>query len=216
MRTLASLEHYVLLGSPTRAVLHQYMPGRYAAQLADGEVVLEVATDYPWDGTVTVVIDSAPHGPSELALRIPVWAERPTLTVNGRKVGSSPADGWWVMEREWHHGDEVVLVLPLQPGYTAAASRLDAARGAVALEYGPLVYCLGAVDNPNRRFDDIMIDTTMTPEVVPGEGVLAGVATIRTAGRVRARSDSSWWPYAPASARTAETGESTTLNAVLY
>jgi uncharacterized protein len=216
MRTLASLEHYVLLGSPTRAVLHQYMPGRYAAQLADGEVVLEVATDYPWDGTVTVVIASAPHGTWELAVRIPDWAERPTLTVNGRKVGSSPAEGWWVMEREWHHGDEVVLVLPLQPRYTAADSRLDAARGAVALEYGPLVYCLEAVDNPNHRLDDIMIDTTMNPEVVPGEGILAGVATIRTAGHVRPRPNSSWWPYSPASAGTSETGEPTTLNAVPY
>jgi DUF1680 family protein len=216
MRTLASLEHYVLLGSPMRAVLHQYMPGRYAAQLADGEVVLEVATDYPWDGTVTVVIASAPHGPWELALRIPDWAERPTLAVNGRKVGSSPADGWWVMEREWHHGDEVVLVLPLRPRYTAADSRLDAARGAVAIEYGPLVYCLEAVDNPNHRLDDIMIDTTMNPEVVHGEGILAGVATIRAAGHVRARSDSSWWPYPPASGRTAETGEPATLNAVPY
>jgi DUF1680 family protein len=67
-----------------------------------------------------------------------------------------------------------------------------------------------------HRLDDIMVDTTMTPEVVPGEGVLAGVATIRAAGYVRARSDSSWWPYQPASAGTSETGEPTTLNAVPY
>jgi uncharacterized protein len=216
MRTLASLEHYVLLGSPSRAVLHQYMSGRYAAELADGEVVLEVATDYPWDGSVTVRIASAPYGPWELALRIPDWAERATLAVNGRGVGSSPTDGWWVVRREWHHGDEVVLVLPLQPRYTTADSRLDAARGTVALEYGPLVYCLEAVDNPSHRLDDISIDTTTTPEVVPGEGNLADVSTIRTTGHVRARPDSSWWPYRSASARTAETGEPTTLRAVPY
>jgi uncharacterized protein len=216
MRTLASLEHYVLLGSPTRAVLHQYMSGRYAAALADGEVVVEVATDYPWDGTVSVRIASAPSGPWELALRIPDWAERATLAVNGREEASSPADGWWVVRREWHHGDEVVLVLPLQPRYTTADSRLDAARGTVALEYGPLVYCLEAVDNPSHRLDDISIDTTTTPEVVPGEGNLADVSTIRTTGHVRARPDSSWWPYRSASARTAETGEPTTLRAVPY
>jgi hypothetical protein len=44
------------------------MSGRYAAELAEGEVVVEVATDYPWDGTVTVRIASAPYGPWELAL----------------------------------------------------------------------------------------------------------------------------------------------------
>ena len=54
MRTLASLEHYVLLGGDDRVVLHQYMTGRYAAAVAGGEVRMEVTTDYPWDGTVTI------------------------------------------------------------------------------------------------------------------------------------------------------------------
>ncbi|HET6759709.1 MAG TPA: glycoside hydrolase family 127 protein, partial [Propionibacteriaceae bacterium] len=161
-------------------------------------------------------IASAPDRQWELALRIPDWAERPSLTVNGEELGSSPADGWWTVQREWHEGDEVVLALPLQPRYTTADPRVDAARGAVALEYGPLVYCLEAVDNPGPRLDDITIDTATTPEVVPGEGLLAGVATIRTTGQVRARPNSSWWPYRPTGALTAESREPTALNAIPY
>ena len=73
MRTLASLEHYVLLGSDARAVLHQYMSGRYAAGVAGGEVWMEVTTDYPWDGTVTIRVAGAPvrsvgAGPASAAL----------------------------------------------------------------------------------------------------------------------------------------------------
>ena len=86
----------------------------------------------------------------------------------------------------------------------------------MALEYGPLVYCLEAVDNPSHRLDDITIDTSATAEVVPGEGILAGVVTIRTIGHVRAPRDPSWWPYRSATARTTEAGEPTTLNAVPY
>jgi uncharacterized protein len=216
MRTLASLEHYVLLSSSTKAVLHQYMAGRYAAEVAEGEVVLQVDTDYPWEGIVTVRIVSGPDRPWELALRVPDWAEHPTLTVNGQNVRFSPADRWWLVRREWQHGDEVVLVLPLQPRYTTADPRLDAARGAVALEYGPLVYCLEGADNPSSRLDDITIDTTKTPEVVPGDDILAGVTTIRAMGHIRARRDSSWWPYRPASASTMDGEEPTTLNAVPY
>ena len=106
----------------------------------------------------------------------------------------------------WRQGDEVVLVLPLQPRYTTADPRVDAARGTVALEYGPLVYCLEAVDNPGHRLDDITIDTATTPEVVPAEGLLAGVASIRTTGQVRARPNSLWWPYRPSGGPAAETG----------
>ena len=160
----------MLLGGDARAVLHQYMTGRYAAGVAGGEVWLEVTTDYPWDGTVTIRVAGAPAGRWELALRVPHWAEQPTLTVNGTAVDTAPADGWWVVSRQWNDGDEVVLVLPLEPRFTVADPRLDAARGAVAVEYGPLVYCLEAVDNPGHRLDDLTVDTAVAPEVLPWTG----------------------------------------------
>jgi uncharacterized protein len=217
MRTLASLEHYVLLGGDARAVLHQYMTGRYAAALAGGEVCMDVTTDYPWDGTVTIRLAGTPAGPWELALRVPHWAEQPTLTVNGTAVDTAPTDGWWVVGRQWNDGDEVVLVLPLVPRFTVADPRLDAARGAVAVEYGPLVYCLEAIDNPGHRMDDLTIDTAVAPEVVPGDGPLEGVATIRTGGRARPRSGASWWPYRPAAVPAGdEPAQSVPLTAVPY
>ena len=217
MRTLASLEHYVLLGSPTRVALHQYMTGTYAAEVADGEVALEVATNYPWDSTVKVWVTSGPGGSWELALRIPEWAEQPTLSVNGGRVASAPVDGWWVVDRDWRVGDEVVLGLPLQSRFTAGDPRLDTARGSVALERGPLVYCLESVDNPGHRLDDITIDPTAAIEVVPGEGVLAGLATLRTAGHLRARTgSSSWWPYRRANTATTAASDPVTLTAVPY
>ncbi len=68
------------------------------------------------------------------------------------------------------------------------------ARGAVAVEYGPLVYCLEAVDNPGHRLDDITVDTTIAPKVAPVDGALEGAATIWTKGRVRHRTGAAWWP----------------------
>jgi uncharacterized protein len=217
MRILASLEHYILLGGDARAVLHQYMTGRYAADVAGGEVWLEVTTDYPWDGTVTIRVSGAPVGRWELALRVPHWAEQPTLTVNGTAVDTAPADGWWVVSRHWNDGDEVVLVLPLDPRFTVADPRLDAARGAVAVEYGPLVYCLEAVDNPGHRLDDLTVDTAVAPEVLAGNETLRGVAIIRTGGRVRPRTAASWWPYRLARAPAGdEPKDSVALTAVPY
>jgi uncharacterized protein len=191
------------------------MSGRYAAGVVGGEVWMEVSTDYPWDGTVTIRVAEAPAGRWELALRVPHWAQQPTLTVNGTAVDTAPTDGWWVVGREWSDGDEVILVLPLAPRFTVADPRLDVARGAVAVEYGPLVYCLEAVDNPGHRLDDLTVDTAVAPEVAPVDAKLGGAATVQTAGRVRPRTGASWWPYslAGASARD-ELGESAALTAV--
>jgi DUF1680 family protein len=137
------------------------------------------------------------------------------LTVNGTAVDTAPADGWWVLGREWSDGDEVVLVLPLEPRFTVADPRLDATRGAVAVEYGPLVYCLEAVDNPGHRLDDLTVDSAVAPRVLPVDGTLGAAATIRIAGRVRPRTGASWWPYRLAGAPTGdEPGESVPLTAV--
>jgi uncharacterized protein len=217
MRILASLQHYILLGGEARAILHQYMTGRYAAAVAGSEVWLEVTTDYPWDGTVTIRLAGAAAGTWELALRVPEWADQPTLTVNGTAVDTAPADGWWVVGRQWNNGDEVVLVLPLEPRFTVADPRLDATRGAVAVEYGPLVYCLEAIDNPGRRLDDLTLDTTVAPEVVPVDGQLGRVATIRIGGRARPRTSAMWWPYRPENVAAGDkTGQSVPLTAVPY
>jgi DUF1680 family protein len=111
----------------------------------------------------------------------------------------------------------VVLVLPLQPRFTAADARLDVARRAVAVEYGPLVYCLEAVDNPRHRLDDLTVDTAVAPKVAPVVGTLGRVASIRIAGRVRPRAGASWWPYSLAGAPARdELGESVPLTAVPY
>jgi DUF1680 family protein len=148
---------------------------------------------------------------------VPHWAQQATLTVNGAAVDTAPADGWWVVDREWTEGDEVVLVLPLEPRFTVADPRLDADRGAVAVEYGPLVYCLEAVDNPGHRLDDVTVDTTVAPQVVSVNRALGGVATIRTAGRVRPRRPTSWWPYRSADAPAPdEPGQPVSLTAVPY
>jgi hypothetical protein len=139
------------------------------------------------------------------------------LTVNGAAVDTAPADGWWVVDREWNDGDEVVLVLPLEPRFTVADRRLDAARGAVAIEYGPLVYCLEAVDNPGHRLDDLTVDPAVAPEIVSVDGTLGGVAIIRATGRVRPRAGASWWPYRPAGGPAGdESGELVPLTAVPY
>jgi DUF1680 family protein len=200
MRTLASLEHYVVLSSPDEVRVHQYITGTYAAAVAAGLARLGVETEYPWEGRVRVVVDSTPGGVWGLGLRIPHWADGSTLTVNGEQVTARPRDGWLTLTRQWSAGDELVLDLPLDVRFTWADSRVDATRGAVALERGPLVYCLEAVDNPGQRLDDIMIDTSSAPVVTHEGSLLGGVTTIRAEGVRRRRADTSWWPYSSCAA----------------
>lgn len=216
MRLLASLEHYVLLGADRRVVLHQYLTGSYASETAAGQVVLDITTDYPWDGQVRVVVAEAPGTAWELSLRIPEWAGTADLRVNDQPADGTAYAGWWSTTRTWTAGDEVVLDLPLLPRLTAADPRVDAARGCVALEFGPLVYGIEAADNPASRLDDLSIDPAGPLEVGRTHPELGGIPEIRLSGRVRERSPASWWPYRPVTTTPSGPGTPTTVTAIPY
>ncbi|WP_375425678.1 glycoside hydrolase family 127 protein [uncultured Friedmanniella sp.] len=215
MRLLASLEHYVLLSSDDTVTLHQYMSGDYAAELGEGEVVLEVLTDYPWDGAVQVGVAATPDEVWTLALRVPAWGSGAELSVNGEPVLDPSVDGWWRVTRAWEAGDVAQLRLPLEPRLTAADPRVDAARGSLALERGPLVYCLEGVDHDGHRLDDLLLDADGPLSESVEDGELGRIVRVEVAGATRPRTHGSWWPYAPATGG-ALTGGPVTLSAVPY
>jgi DUF1680 family protein len=214
MRTLASLEHYVLIGGEGEIRLHQYMTGSYSAEVNGAEATVRVETSYPWDGQVRVVVEAAPGGEWGLTVRVPGWANGATVGVNGDSVDGRLHDGWLTVHRTWEAGDELILDIPLDVRLTRSDPRVDVNRGAVALERGPLVYCLEAVDNPGHRLDDVVIDTARLPEARP-VSILGGVVTISAGAAVRTRSGSAWWPYPDTTAGSAE-GADTSLTAVPY
>ncbi|MGW5192122.1 glycoside hydrolase family 127 protein [Kribbella sp. NPDC004138] len=168
MRTLSSLDQLVATADDDGVQVHLYAP----ASVRAGEIGFEIETEYPWHGTVRVRITATPDTPWTLRLRIPAWADSQRLTVNGHE---GP------LRRVWSVGDEVVLELPVAARRTAPDERIDAVRGCVAIERGPLVYCFEQQDA------DVVLDHTA---VVAGELVererpdlLGGVTTIDVPAR---------------------------------
>ncbi|MEV7232045.1 beta-L-arabinofuranosidase domain-containing protein [Polymorphospora sp. NPDC051019] len=168
-RTLASLTSYVATADDEGLQLHQYVPGTVAYRLADGrEPRVTVATGYPHDGRIRVRIDSDDDRPWALSMRVPGWAVRgATVTVDGRTRPVGP--GVVTERRVWRRGEEVVLSLPVAPRFTYPDARVDAVRGCVAVEQGPLVLALESVDVAGvDTVDDLYVDTGHPPRLVDG------------------------------------------------
>ncbi|MET7694346.1 beta-L-arabinofuranosidase domain-containing protein [Streptomyces sp. NPDC005483] len=203
MRLLASLEHYLASGDAGGLQIHQYVTGRYTA---DGSTV-RCETDYPWQGVIAVTVEEAPADrPWTLSLRIPQWCGDFRVRCGDTAYDHTDApvsDGWLRLERAWAPGDVVVLEIGLDPRLTAADPRVDAVRGCVAIERGPLVYCLEQVDHPGGGLDDIVLDTTRPLAVKHRPDLLGGVTTVLATGHRRQIPDVGWWPYRSAEATDA-------------
>ncbi|WP_232792273.1 glycoside hydrolase family 127 protein [Actinacidiphila yeochonensis] len=200
MRLLASLEHYLASTDGQGVQLHQYATGRYTGQAAGEDLVVSVHTSYPWQGGITVTVEESPAGqPWTLSLRVPQWCERYTVRVGGEPVDAAGAvrDGWLRLERAWAAGETVELRLDVAPRLTTADARVDAVRGCVAMERGPLVYCLEQADHDGGGLDDIVLDTAQPLADRPRPDLLGGVTTVTAAGRRRgtAARQAGWWPY---------------------
>jgi DUF1680 family protein len=149
MRLVASLAYYIATVTGDVLYLHQFPAATIAAPLADGTLEVEVESDYPWSGAITVNVRSAPADPCGLAVRIPGWCTNARLRLNGRPVEPDPADrGYLVLRRRWQPGDVLTCDLDVRPRLTHPSRRIDATAGMVAIERGPLVYCFEQVDQP--------------------------------------------------------------------
>jgi uncharacterized protein len=216
MRTLSSLEHYFVTRSGDGLQLHQYAPMRIRTTTTAGQPVeLDIATEYPWEGTVEIAVRAATQ-PWTLTLRIPGWAIGARVTINGREPSSAPEPGEYLyLHRRWNSGDVVTLTLPMPPRLTRADDRIDAVRGCAAIERGPLVYCLEQADQPaDTALDAVQIEKgTMMPARhadLPG-----GVIAVDAPGRLNRRGPSAT-AYRPVDDGHPEPGEPVTLRAVPY
>ncbi len=146
-RTLASIGGYAYAASADALWVNLYVQGSVQAQVGGGDVKLRVATDYPWDGRVELRPDVERPTRFALRLRIPGWCASATVEVNGRKVTPARERGYLVIDREWRRRDRVALGLAMPVERVVAHPKVKENTGLVALQRGPLVYCLEAVDH---------------------------------------------------------------------
>ncbi|AXG82178.1 glycoside hydrolase family 127 protein [Streptomyces paludis] len=193
-RTLALLPAYLATADDRGVQLHQYADADIATTLTGGHpVALRVRTDYPHDGRVTVRITRSADRPWTLSLRVPAWAAgAPAWLVDADGTRRAVAPGTAAVTRAFRAGDEIRLELPVAPRWVGADPRVDAVRGTVAVQRGPVVYCAESVDLPaGREVDSVRVDPSARPQDGPSGTVLAPGALTVPDGRPEAP-----WPYA--------------------
>ena len=155
----------------------------------DGKkVVLSQTTDYPWNGDITVTVDKNAAGQFAMKIRIPGWVsnlavpsnlyqysdnKRPsyTIKVNGSMVGSITADGYYTIDRKWKKDDKVQIHFDMEPRTVRANHKVEADRGMISVERGPLVYC---AEHPDNKFDIMGVLVNQEPKFTLGKGEIAG------------------------------------------
>ena len=114
-----------------------YAPNRVDARVRDGvEVAIIEETDYPFRGSVRLVVYPATPVRFPLKLRIPTWAANAAITVQGVVEANVVPGSFHLVDREWKYGEVVELKFPM----ALRVTRQD--QNGVVVDRGPLVFSL--------------------------------------------------------------------------
>ena len=196
-RLVAQVPELIYAVSDERLFVNLFVASRVELEsLSGGQLVLEQKTEYPWSGNIEVVLGLT--RPTELAvhLRIPGWAgERPVpsdlyrfagppdaeveIRVNGEPVPVSLQRGFAVLKRTWNDGDEIALDLPMGVRRILAHPELIENQGKTALQRGPIVYAVEAIDHDGDVLGlELPRNAAMITE--PRTDLLGGLTLIRS------------------------------------
>ncbi len=183
-RLVASIGSYLFSQSESGIAIHLYGGATLTTTLKGKPIKIIEQSNYPWSGEITLRIECETPAAFDLALRIPDWAKSPTLSVAGKsvKVGKAVQNGYIKVSRKWTSGDVVKLSLPMPATrvYAHPSVKADVAR--VALQRGPLVYCLEQVDNPLGPVGGYRLKKNSKLTTKKRNDLFDGVTTITTQG----------------------------------
>jgi uncharacterized protein len=187
-RFIPSIGNYVYAVSDRFIYINLFVANDASFSVPAGEgsfdVGLRLTTAFPWDGNVTVRVETVERVVDDeewsIAVRLPNWANERSIEVNGTEADfqASVVRGYTVMTRSWRDGDEITISLGIETKIVRAHENVTADRGKAAVVRGPLVYCAEEIDN--RAIESIVLqpDTKFFRVSAPTE--LAGMTSLKT------------------------------------
>jgi len=180
-RLLASLNQYIYATRNATIYTNLYI-GNTSLLLVDGTLItLTQTTNYPWDGDVAFKIEMNKSKKFTLALRIPSWCTQASITVNNQTIEPNIKDGYALLKRTWKSGDSVTLTLKMEILRVKGHPLIRHTSGKVAIQRGPLVYCLEEADNEGPLFQ-IELPTNAEFKIKETDTIIAGMKTIHSEG----------------------------------
>jgi hypothetical protein len=165
-RTFGSLPGYFYSTSSDGIYVHLYDNSELDWHLEDG-TGLKVAqkTNYPWDGGVEITVTPAQAADFTVYLRIPGWSDRAQVIVNGKGLPGVKSGEYLAIRRRWSPGDVIHLQAEMSPQVLEANPRVADDTGRVAVQRGPLVYCLEGLDQVDGvALSDVALGLGKRPE----------------------------------------------------
>jgi len=196
-RVLTSLGHYIYTPHDDALYINLYIGNSVEIPVGNEALRLRISGNYPWQEQVKIVIDSSSPVNHTLALRLPDWCDKPQVTLNGAPVTQDVRKGYLHISHLWREGDTLQLTLPMPVRRIYGNPLVRHQAGQVAVQRGPLVYCLEQADN-GEQLHNLQLPRDARFSTVEGKGIFARKILLQAPGYKQTAKDAenqALWHY---------------------
>ncbi|MBP8142964.1 MAG: glycoside hydrolase family 127 protein, partial [Citrobacter sp.] len=196
-RVLTSIGHYIYTPRQDALYINMYVGNSMEVPVVNGSLKLRISGDYPWHEQVKITIESPRSVYHTLALRLPDWCSAPQVLLNGQPVEQDIRKGYLHISRTWQEGDTLSLTLPMPVRRVYGNPLVRHVAGKVAIQRGPLVYCLEQADN-GEELHNLWLPKESEFRVFEGKGLFSHKMLIQAEGVKQSAADAaqqSLWHY---------------------
>lgn len=193
-RFMPSIPKYVYAKLNNDIYVNLYIQSKSNVKIKENDINLIQVTDYPWDGKVQLIINPSNESKFTVNLRVPGWAQGApvpsdlytfadssspiSLALNGNLLKYKIKKGYISLDRKWKKGDKIELILPMQVRKIIANQNVEDDRYKVALQRGPIVYCLEGIDQKDKHVFNKYIDIKENITFSYDKGLLNGIGVL--------------------------------------
>jgi uncharacterized protein len=173
-RLISSLSGYLISEKSGDVAIHHYV----SCEATLSVFRLKIESGFPFAGENRIEIQTDRPHESTIALRVPGWAGKIEVLLNGTSVQSKLSAGYLLLHRSWQNGDEIKLSFEMPIRKIFARFDVDADRGRTAIQRGPVIYCFEQVDN-GPDLDRLLIPVDARFQPINSPDLLGGVVTLQ-------------------------------------
>ncbi|HEU4859014.1 MAG TPA: beta-L-arabinofuranosidase domain-containing protein, partial [Chitinophagaceae bacterium] len=178
-RLIASLGDYIYAKSDNAIYVNLFVGSNTIIPLKNGNVGVRMETDYPWEGKMKLMIDPVKKSKFKIFVRVPGWSKLepapgslykyktenndsfdPEIKLNSKTIDYKFHEGYVVIESEWKKGDVLEASLPYEIKIIEARNELKQNTNRIAIQRGPVVYCIEGTDNNGKAWNVVIPTNT--------------------------------------------------------
>ncbi|MDH5384591.1 MAG: glycoside hydrolase family 127 protein [Candidatus Aminicenantes bacterium] len=170
VRFIPSVPGYIYAYTDDEIFINLFVASETIIDLHDQTIKVKQETRYPWEGKIRITISPTHEAEFTLYIRVPGWAqnhpvpgdlyrymetteEKPKLSVNAESVPMDLENGYARIYRAWKAGDVIEFDLPMPIRRVLSHPNVEENIRKLALERGPLVYCIEGTDHGGKALD---------------------------------------------------------------